>query len=176
MQSFLNFSFFTVEHLSSPSNNIINIFPILTSLLLNSKSLFKPNTELTNVDVIYIQFHTDEDISYSYVNSLELKFPNSRDFFINSAHDGFIGEFSEYNNDDNHTIHTYTIIIYKKSYTTSSGISFKFETSNTSIKELTKNKIISTFHQIESEDDNAIQVIFSITVLMILYSASISDD
>lgn len=175
-QSVLTFKDFSVELIEDPKQNIIDLSPILTELPSNSKSLFKLNSELTNVDDIKIKF-TNDQTEYSYINTLQFKaLDDIRGFFIDSSYNGFVGEFGVYNYEENNTVHTYEVSIDNKCYTTTLGDTFEFTTTDGSVAILDKNEIINSFTKLDSEEEDAIEVSFSVPAPVILYAALSSDD
>ena len=172
---FITFISFTVQFIKNPVQNVIDITPVLTELPPYSKAFFKFNSELTNVDDIKVKFTTTEK-GLSYVKDLEIKpFNEQSGSFIEQGYDQYIGDYgvNEYVNGS--SLHTYTLQIENECYTALEN-TFEFSTVNQIIAPLDKRTVMKSFHQIESTDEDAIEVSFDVPANVTLIAALSSDE
>ena len=174
-EQFITFNSFTVEFVKDPAQNIIDITPVLTELPPNSKAFFKLNTEMTNVDDVKVKFTTTEQ-GLSYVNELVIKEFNEQSVsFIEQGFDEYIGEYGIYEYNNGSSFHNYTLQIENECYTSLEN-TFEFFTIEQTITPLDKRAIMKSFHQIESTDEDAIEVSFDVPAQVTVIAALSFDE
>ena len=174
-EKFITFNDFTVQFVKNPVQNIIDITPVLTELPPNSKAFFKFNSEMTNVDDIKVKF-TSTEKELSYVKDLEIKaFNEQSGSFIEQGYDQYIGDYGVKEYVNGSSFHNYTLEIENECYTALSN-SFEFFTVDQTIAPLDKRAVMKSFHQIESTDEDAIEVSIDVPANVTLIAALSSDE